>query len=96
MSDLKRNTTQVVTGQLKTGTLDVGRGLGSAVLDGGLQRGVVALVLVGVFLRKLGDRLVECAEAAEVGGQRDAFAGACVRPGQGLPAQPGVAGQVAP
>ena len=38
---------------------DVGGGLGPAVFDGGLEGVVVAVVLVGVFLGEVGDRLVE-------------------------------------
>src|SRR5262245_60700530 len=36
---------------------DVAGRLGPAVFDGGLERGVVAVVLVGVFLGEVGDRL---------------------------------------
>src|SRR5215470_14639903 len=71
---------------LPYGVSDVGRGLGPAVFHGGLERGVVAVVLVGVFLGEVGDRLVEFAGAAEVGGQGDAVAGSGVGPGQGPPA----------
>jgi len=38
---------------------DFGGRLGSAVFDGGLERGVVAFVLVGVGFGEVGDRLVE-------------------------------------
>src|SRR5215469_7401401 len=69
---------------------DVGGRLGPALFESGLERGVVALVLVGVFLGEIGDRLVEFVGAAEVGGQGDAVAGAGVGPGQAPPAQPGV------
>jgi hypothetical protein len=40
-------------------------------------------VLAGVGFGEVGDRLVELAGAAEVGGQGDAVAGAGVLPGQG-------------
>ena len=52
--------------------LDLGSGFGSALLNGGLERGVVAFVLVGVGFGEVGDGLVELIGAAEVGGQRDA------------------------
>ena len=39
--------------------LDLGGRFGSAVFDGGLERGVVAFVLVGVGFGEVGDRLVE-------------------------------------
>jgi len=70
--------------------LDLGGRLGSAVFHRGLKRGVVAFVLVGVGFGEVGDRLVECAGAAEVGGQRHPVAGAGVRPGQSPSAQAGV------
>jgi len=38
---------------------DFGGRLGSAVFDGGLERGVVAFVLVGVGFGEVGDRLVK-------------------------------------
>ena len=66
--------------------LDVGGCLDPAVFDGGLERGVVAVVLVGVGLGEVGDSLVEFVGAAEVGGQRDAVTGTGVGPGQGPPA----------
>jgi hypothetical protein len=56
--------------------LDLGGGFGFAVFDGGLERGVVAFVLVGVGFGEVGDGLVEFAGAAEVGGEGDAVAGA--------------------
>ena len=68
---------------------DLGDGLGFAVLDGGLELGVVELVLVGVGLGEVGDGVVELGRTAEVGGQGDAVARAGVGPGQGPPAQPG-------
>ena len=40
-------------------SLDVAGGLGFAVFDGGLQRGVVEFVLVGVGFGEVGDGLVE-------------------------------------
>jgi hypothetical protein len=52
--------------------LDLGGRLGSAFLDGGLERGVVAFVLVGVGFGEVGDRLVKSTRAAEVGGGRRA------------------------
>src|SRR5215469_10931796 len=69
---------------------DVGGRLGPALFDGGLERGVVAVVLVGVLFGEIGGRLVELVGAAEVRGQGDAVAGAGVSPGQAPPAQPGV------
>ena len=51
--------------------LDFGGGLGLTVLDGGLERGVVELVLVGVGFGEVGDGLVELGRAAKVGGQGD-------------------------
>src|SRR5271169_722744 len=39
--------------------LDFGGGFGFAFLDGGLERGVVELVLVGVGFGEVGDGLVE-------------------------------------
>src|SRR5215469_16039521 len=69
---------------------DVAGGLGPAVFDGGLECGVVAFVLVGVGLGEVGDRLVEFAGAAEVGGQGDTVAGAGVGPGEGPSAHAGV------
>jgi hypothetical protein len=52
--------------------LDFGRGSGLAVFDSGLERGVVAFVLVGVGFGEVGNGLVEFCGAAEVGGQGDA------------------------
>ena len=49
---------------------DVGGCLGPAVFDGGLERGVVAVVLVGVCFGEVGDRI---ALAAYLGGS-DKFA----------------------
>jgi len=43
---------------------------------GGLGRGVVAFVLVGVCLGEVSDRLAGCAGAAEAGGRDDAVAAA--------------------
>jgi hypothetical protein len=57
---------------------------------GGVTRGVVAFVLVGVCLGEVSDRLAGCAGAAEAGGRDDAVAGAGVCPGEGPPTQPGV------
>src|SRR5271165_1701341 len=65
--------------------LDFGGGLSLAVFDRGLERGVVAFVLVGVGFGEVGDGLVELARAAEVGGQGDPVPGAGVRPRQGPP-----------
>jgi hypothetical protein len=56
-------------------SLDLGDGFGLAVLDGGLERGVVAFVLVGVGFGEADDRPVELARAAEVGSQGYAVAG---------------------
>ena len=39
--------------------LDLGGDFGSALLNGGLERGVVAFVLVGVGFGEVGDGLVE-------------------------------------
>ena len=61
--------------------LDFGGGFGVAVHDGGLERGVVELVLVGVGFGEVGDGLVERDRAAEVGGQRNAVTGAEARGG---------------
>src|SRR4051812_1977395 len=77
-------------GLLPASWLDFGGGFGSPVFHRGLERGVVVFVLIRVFLGEIGDRLVELAGAAEVGGQGDAVAGSCVRPGQGPSAHAGV------
>jgi hypothetical protein len=78
-------TISLYTGQISA-TLDLGGRLGSAVFHRGLERGIVALVLVGVGFGEGGDRLVEPSGAAEIGGQGDAVAGPGVRAGQGPPA----------
>jgi hypothetical protein len=44
---------------------DVGGRLDPAVFDGGLECGVVAVVLVGVFFGEVGDRLVKCRSPLE-------------------------------
>jgi hypothetical protein len=56
--------------------LDLGGGFGPAVFDRGLERGVVAFVLVGAGFGEVGDGLVEPGRAAQVGGQRDPVPGA--------------------
>src|SRR3954452_22223771 len=72
-----------LSGLDRTGSIsDVGGRFGSAVVDGALERDVVAFVLVGVDFREVGDRMVEGARAAEVGGQGDAIAGTSVSAGQ--------------
>jgi hypothetical protein len=85
---IKQEVISLCAGQVSA-TLDLSGRLGSAIFHRGLERGVVALVLVGVGFGEVGDRLVELCGAAEVGGQGDAVAGAGVRPGQGPPAQAG-------
>jgi len=62
--------------------------LRSAFLNGGLERGVVAFVLVGVGFGEVSDGLVELVRAAEVG--RPARCGPLSgrAPGPGSPAQP--------
>jgi hypothetical protein len=64
--------------------------LESSGADGVGEGLVVALVLVGVAPGEVGNRLVEGAALAQVGGDRDRIAGAGVGPGQGPPADPGV------
>ena len=60
-----------------------------AALDCLLELVVIALVLVGVGLGEVGDGAVEGVAAAEVGGDSDAVAGACMgageRPAAGRP-----------
>ncbi len=65
--------------------LDFGRGFCLALFYGGLERGVVAFVLVGVGFGKVGDRLVALGGAAEVGGEGDAVTGTGVRPARVYP-----------
>jgi hypothetical protein len=60
-------TISLYTSQISA-TLDLGGRLGSAVFHRGLERGIVALVLVGVGFGEGGDRLVEPSGAAEKGG----------------------------
>ena len=54
---------------------------------------VVALVLVGIALREVGDRVVERVAAAQVRGHGDRVPGPGVRPGQGPPADSRVEGE---
>src|SRR5690348_13186994 len=69
---------------------DVGPRLDAPARDRLGQRSVVALVLVGVGLREVGQRPVQPRALAEVGRDRDRVPGAGVRLGQGPPAQAGV------
>src|SRR5262245_5611142 len=62
-----------------SGRSDAGLCSDTALLDRLLERGVVALVLVCVGLRKSGDRCLEGMSLAEIGGDRDRVAGAGVR-----------------
>ena len=54
------------------------------------ERLIVALVLVGVALREVGDRCIELIAFAQAGGNRDGVPGPGVRPGQRPPAGPRV------
>src|SRR5213082_3505241 len=63
-------------------TLDPGLRLDRAGLDGREQRGVIALVLVGVGLCEPGDLLVEAVAGAKVGGDLDLIARARVCAGE--------------
>ena len=56
-----------------------------ADLDGGLQRRIVLLVLVGVRLGEPGDRPVEGVAGAEVARDRDAVARPYMGPGELCP-----------
>src|ERR1700754_365315 len=58
--------------------LDAGLSLDAARLDGVRQSAVVALVLVRVDLREIGERVVEALARSEVGGDRHAVARAGV------------------
>ena len=64
--------------------------LGPSGCHGLRERGMVALVLVGVGLREVRDRLVELGRVAQVGRDGHPVPGAGVRPRQGPGAQPGV------
>src|SRR5262245_53131037 len=58
---------------------DAGFGLDTALLDGPLERGVVAFVLVSIDLCKGGERVVEDGSLSEVRPDRDRVARARVR-----------------
>src|SRR5689334_15771363 len=73
---------------------DAGLGLGAAGCDRVHEGGVVTFGLFGVAGRETGHSLVELVRAAEVGGDREAVAGAGVGPGQGPRAQLAVVRQL--
>ncbi len=62
--------------------LDVGGGLGPVVFDGGLEGGVVAFVLVGVFLGEVGDRRVEGESSPSTSGAAISAGGGGCHPDQ--------------
>src|SRR5580693_1294377 len=90
-----RTCSKTHSGYRAASPLDAALGLQPAVRDGLGELLEVALVLVCVGRRELGDRVVERHRVAQVAGDRDLVAGPGVRPGQGVPAHLAVQPQAA-